>query len=127
MVVVRAADQFLVIRRAEHIPAGGAWCFVGGAIEPGETQRGAVVREFAEEVTGVVTPRRKIWELRNLGHNLLLHWWLADLQDARLEANPAEVAELRWCRLAEIQRLPNLLESNRLFVAGVCGGEISLA
>lgn len=62
VVVVHRAGRFLMIRRTANVLAGGAWCFVGGAIEPGETQRRAVVREFAEELGGRVTPLRKIWE-----------------------------------------------------------------
>ena len=62
VVVVRQADHYLMIRRAQNILAGGAWCFVGGGIEPGESQPDAVRREFTEEVGGTVTPLKKVWE-----------------------------------------------------------------
>lgn len=117
VIVVRDGERFLMIRRAEHIFAGGAWCFVGGGIEPGEPQDAAAIREFREEVGGEVRPLRKVWEYHRPDGKLLLHWWLADLAEDNLTPNPHEVAELRWCTLEEIAALPNVLESNRQFLA----------
>ncbi len=127
VVVVQRDGEFLVIRRAAHILAGGAWCFVGGAIEPGESQAEAVVREFAEEVSGSVSPVRKVWELSLPANRLVLHWWSADLLAGDLAANPQEVDELRWCSLAELRRLPNVLASNLAFVEALEAGRIALA
>ncbi len=119
VVVVHRDDRFLMIKRAEGILAGSAWCFVGGGIEPGESQSEAAVREFREEVAGAVRPLQKIWEYTRPDGKLLLHWWLAELADGPLTANPAEVAEIRWCSPDEIELLPNLLESNRAFMREV--------
>ena len=116
VVVVRRGERLLLIRRAPDILAGGAWCFVGGAIEPGETQQQAVIREFREEVDGCVRPLRKVWEYARPDGGLILHWWLAELEDGELSPNPTEVAELRWCRVDEIEHMPGLLESNRRFL-----------
>lgn len=119
VVVVRQADRLLVIRRAENILAGGAWCFVGGGIEPGESQPDAVVREFLEEVGGHVRPIRKVWEYLRPDGLLRLHWWLAELLSDELTPNAAEVAELRWETPDKILRLPGLLDGNREFLAGM--------
>ncbi|MBW7905076.1 MAG: NUDIX domain-containing protein [Phycisphaerae bacterium] len=116
VVVVMRDARFLVIRRAPGTLAEGAWCFVGGAIEPGESQPQAAVREFREEVGGEVRPLRRLWEYTRPDGGLRLHWWLAHLTDDRLVANPAEVAEMRWCTAAELLDLPGLLESNRIFM-----------
>lgn len=145
VIVIRRGERFLVIRRAEGILAGGAWCFAGGAIEPGESQADAVVREFAEEMGARVDPIEKIWEYRRPDGGLLLHWWTARLSpdtchlsptpetgqrpvpqsmpvprhmpdDGLFRPNPAEVAEWRWHTLPEILKLPDLLESNRTFI-----------
>jgi mutator protein MutT len=117
--VVYREGRFLIIRRAEGILAGGAWCFVGGAIEPGETQAAALVREFREEVGGDIQPVRKVWEYARPDGRLLLHWWLGTTNGEPLRANPAEVAEIRWCTPGEIETLPGLLESNRTFLHDV--------
>lgn len=119
VVVVHCDGRFLMIRRAEGILAGGSWCFVGGGIEPGESQAESVEREFAEEVGGRVRAVRKIWEYRRPDGKLLLHWWLAELDDDRLEANPAEVSDLRWCTAEEVAKLPTVLDSNVAFLNAV--------
>jgi 8-oxo-dGTP pyrophosphatase MutT (NUDIX family) len=116
VVVVCCGGRYLMIRRAAGVIAPGAWCFVGGALEDGESQAEAVRREFREEVGGAVRPVRKIWESTRPDGRLVLHWWEAELADDRLEPNPAEVAELRWCTAEEIAALPGLLESNRAFL-----------
>lgn len=116
VVVVARAGRLLVIRRAPGTVAAGAWCFVGGAIEPGETQQAAGAREFAEEVGGTVALLRKVWEYRDPQRPLRLHWWLGRQESAHLRPNPFEVSELRWCSLDELAALPGLLESNRAFL-----------
>ena len=114
--VVHRDGRFLMIRRAEGVLLGGAWCFVGGTIEAGESQAEAVVREFREEVAGHIRAISKIWEYTRPDGLLVLHWWLVELERGSLRPNPAEVAELRWCRPDEIEALPNLLSSNREFL-----------
>ena len=122
MVVVKNDDRWLIIRRAAHILAGGAWCFVGGAIEPEEEQAAAVIREFREEVDGIVRPIRKIWEYNRSDGNLRLHWWLAEHDGGPLRPNPAEGAELRWATTGEILALDAVLESNVEFLLRAASG-----
>lgn len=119
--VVRREARYLLIQRAPSILAGGAWCFVGGAMEQGESQRDAVTREFFEEVGGVIRPVRKIWESVRPAA-LRLHWWAAELVDGKLTPNPAEVAAFGWFDVPEALALPHLLETNREFFAQNCGG-----
>jgi mutator protein MutT len=116
VVVVQREGRYLMIRRAAGVVAPGAWGFVGGAVEPGESQAEAVVREFREEVGEEVRALRPVWEYTRPDGRLRLHYWLAELSGDHLRANPAEVAELRWCTPAEILELPELLSSNRAFV-----------
>jgi len=111
--------RFLLIRRAPGILAAGTWCFVGGAIEHGETQQEAVRREFREELGAAVRPLRKIWEWTRPDGRLRLHWWLAELLEPNLRANPAEVAEWRWLDGDGVRNLPDLLPSNREFLDAV--------
>jgi 8-oxo-dGTP diphosphatase len=116
VIVVVRGGRYLVVRRSDRVVAPGAWCFVGGAIEPGETEQQALVREFREEVSGRITPVRRIWEYSRPDGQLRLYWWSAELLDDELHPNPAEVAELRWCTPAEMRALPGLLPSNREFL-----------
>jgi len=127
VVVVRRGGRYLVIRRAPGVPVPGAWCFVGGAIEPGETQAEAVVREFREEVGASVRPVERVWEYERPDGLLRLFWWRAELLNGDLRANPDEVAELRWCTHAEIRQLPHVLDSNLTFLEEVEAGRIRVA
>ena len=117
VVVVHRQGRYLLIRRSAQVVAPGAWCFVGGAIQPGESESDAVVREFAEEVGARVQPVRQVWEWLRPGGTLQLYWWEGVLLQDELRPNPDEVAEIRWCTPAEMLRLPDLLESNRAFLA----------
>jgi 8-oxo-dGTP pyrophosphatase MutT (NUDIX family) len=117
--VVHDGARFLLVRRAPHVLAGGAWCFVGGGVEPGETQEQALVREFHEEVGGRVSAVRKLWEYTRADRQLTLHWWLAERSDAVLSPNPQEVSEVRWLTPDEIESLPGVLESNLEFLRAV--------
>lgn len=117
VVVVHRDGRYLMIRRGPGVIVPGAWCFVGGAIEPGESEADAVVREFREEVGGHVRPVRRIWEYTRPDGLLHLYWWQATLNPGELRANPAEVSELKWCTPDEVLTLPDLLDSNRMFMA----------
>lgn len=123
--VVRRDGRFLMIQRAEGILAGGAWCFVGGSIEPGEPQHEAVVREFREEVGGSVRAIRKVWEVTR-GASLRLHWWLVEMLDEALAPNPAEVQAIRWCTRDEIIALPNVLATNLAFLDAIADDSLHL-
>lgn len=123
--VIREEQRVLVIRRSQQVVAPGAYCFPGGAIEPGESEEVALVRELREELNVDVLPVRKIWQSVT-PWQVELAWWLARLAPGSLpRAAPAEVESFHWHTLAEMAALPELLESNRQFLAAVERGEIS--
>lgn len=126
VVVARRGGLYVVIQRSQYVIAPGRWCFVGGAIEPGEREEDAVVREFAEEVGGVARPVARVWNYIREDGGLALGWWLADVEAGELHANPAEVAAMRWATLEEIAGVDGLLESNRTFIELHRRGEIVL-
>lgn len=126
VIVVRRDGKFLMIRRSDAVIAPGAWCFVGGGIDDGETPEQAARREFREEVGGRIEPVARVWESWRADGKLHLRWLYARLTDGELRANPLEVAEIRWCGLDEIEQLDGLLETNQQFVAGLRRGEIRL-
>lgn len=109
--VIRHGGRYLVIQRAAHLAAGGMWCFVGGAVEPGETQAEAVVREVAEEVGMVAEPIAKVWQCPSWNGRWLLHCWLVQPRGTAVRPNPAEVADYRWLSEPELRRLPDVMPS----------------
>lgn len=124
-VIVRD-EALLVIRRSAMVVAPGAYCFPGGAIEAGETEEQALVREAREELRAIVVPQRRIWtSVTSWG--VELSWWRADLvEGAHPEPEPSEVESIQWCTPAEMLRLPGLLESNRQFLEALARRELTL-
>ncbi|MEM0927213.1 MAG: NUDIX domain-containing protein, partial [Planctomycetota bacterium] len=55
--VIFRNSRLLVIRRALRVTAPGKLCLPGGAIEQGETEEQALVREMQEELGIDVIPR----------------------------------------------------------------------
>lgn len=122
--VIPREDRVLVIRRGPKVVAPGTFCFPGGGIETHESQQTALVRELREELGVDVLPRAVLW------HSITpwqveLFWWLATLK-AEVEpvANPAEVDSFQWVTLEQMSSLPDLLPSNRAFLAAIDRGEV---
>lgn len=102
---------YLMIRRPDDIRAGGYWCFVGGAIEAGETQEQALVREVHEEVGLEVEALEKVWQCPSIYNQWVLHCWTVKLRTEQVKADPGEVAEYRWLTVDETMELPKLMPS----------------
>jgi len=108
--------RFLVVRRAQGVPFAGRWCFPGGAVERGEDDIAALKRELQEELGLDVRPLYKLFSSDAADGKHILHWYLAEAAGARIRPNPTEVDAFRWASLAELGRLPGLLETNRRFL-----------
>lgn len=62
--------RLLLVRRG-HAPSAGMWSVPGGRLEPGETEREAVVRELAEETGLAVRPVRPLGSVRIAGDGVV--------------------------------------------------------
>jgi 8-oxo-dGTP diphosphatase len=115
--VILRDDRFLVIRRSRLVRAPGQFCFPGGGIEAGEEEPIALCRELREELNVEIQPLRRVWSSVT-PWGVTLAWWHAELpENAILEPNPQEVDSVHWMRSEEMLVLPQLLESNRDFLA----------
>lgn len=120
-------ERLLVIRRSHLVVAPRAFCFPGGGIEGAESESEALIREIQEELGVTVLPRRRVWSSVT-PWGVHLAWWRADLvEPCELCPNPAEVESIHWHTPAEMAALPELLESNRQFLAALENGEVELA
>ncbi|KAA5540636.1 NUDIX domain-containing protein [Roseiconus nitratireducens] len=118
--------KLLVIRRALTVTAPGKLCLPGGAIESGESEEVALIREMQEELAIEVEPLELCYRsVTSWGTNLA--WWYADLDACQSpEANPAEVAEVHWMSRDEVRGARDLLPSLPPFLVAWERGEITL-
>ena len=119
-------SELLVIKRSDHVPAPGKYCFPGGGIEAGESEEEALVRELDEELGVCVTPIRRLWQSET-HWSVELCWWLTDFdQSEAIRPNPNEVAEFHWLSPEGIRALSGVLSSNVAFLDALSAGEFSL-
>jgi 8-oxo-dGTP pyrophosphatase MutT (NUDIX family) len=124
--VIFRDERLLIIRRALTVTAPGMLCLPGGAIETGESEEQALVREMREELSIDVRPRSLCYRsVTSWGTNLA--WWHADLDDGQLpKANPREVADVFWMSRAEVRSAGDLLPSLPPFLIAWECGEVRL-
>jgi 8-oxo-dGTP pyrophosphatase MutT (NUDIX family) len=118
-VIDDGAGLFLFIRRGLTLPRSpGAWCFVGGELEVGESPAVAAAREAREEVGLAVRVGLKIHESLSPDGTYLLHWFAARPEPAGqpVEPHPVEVAEARWLSGREGLGLDPLLPGLRAWL-----------
>ncbi|WP_329341252.1 NUDIX domain-containing protein [Streptomyces sp. NBC_00663] len=120
--VLLRGDRVLVVRRAPGVARPGYWQPLSGKLEPGETQREAVIREVREEVGLTVVPLAKVWESQTDDGVFRLHWWTARADDGEVVPDPAEVADTRWITPAEFPALDPVFEGDLEFFDRVLPG-----
>lgn len=124
--VIRRGEALLAIRRAACVEAPDMICFPGGAIEVNETEQSALCREIHEELGIGIRPITRVWQSVT-SWNVALSWWTAELAvGAVFVPNPAEVAEIHWLTVSELQARTDLLESNHSFLDAVSSGKVAL-
>lgn len=114
-VVVGAAivreNRVLAARRSSPAALAGGWEFPGGKVEPGETEREALVRECHEELGVDVRLGERIGADTELAGGRTLKVWLASLPadsaGSSVEPRPLEEHdELRWLAADELSSVP---------------------
>jgi len=118
-VVVACRDKqgrWLCIRRSAHVAAPLKVCFPGGAIEQGESQQSAVIREMTEELGIKVKPRKCVWKWESPDSPLTLWGWTAEIEHAEISVDPKEVAEVLWLSGEHVVGHPDAMATNRSFV-----------
>lgn len=115
----RVDGRLLCIRRSARVAAPMKVCFPGGAIEVGETQEAAAVREMKEELGVDVRPVSNVWHWEAPDRNLTLWGWTAELLSETIRPEPAEVAEVLWLTDEEAVAHVDAMATNKDFVASL--------
>ncbi len=92
--------RLLAARRTRPPELAGAWEFPGGKVEPGETERQALVRECREELGVEIRVGHRVGGACPLGGGLVMHVWAATLVRGVPEAR--EHGALRWLTAEEL-------------------------
>ena len=108
--VLARKGRIYIQKRSPHDVWPGLWEFPGGVVEPGETPRQAMVREYREETGLAVVPKGKITVVRSTFTRYLvtLHCWycldqapdppepeLREAVDGKF-VTPSELGERAW-------------------------------
>ena len=118
--------RFLVIRRSSTVLAPDTLCFAGGGIEAGESSEVAIRREYREELDLNIRVVREIWQMVT-PWDVHLRWFLAELlPGSEIHPAPAEVSEVMWMSIQELQQRKDFLVSNLPFFEKIASGEILL-
>lgn len=96
-VILDGHGKFLACRRAEGRHLAGKWEFPGGKVEPGETPRGALVREIREELGIEVKPGAALSPVvfSYEEKTIRLSPWLCRITAGSIQ--PRDHSAVRWC------------------------------
>lgn len=124
--IITLERKFLVIKRSATVRSPNQFCFPGGMIEVDETPQVALIREMSEELNIDVTPLQEVWSSRT-PKGTRLHWWTATSEQLdRVFPNPIEVSSFQWLAIEEIDKLEDVLVSNKEFFEAIDAGQIEL-
>jgi ADP-ribose pyrophosphatase YjhB (NUDIX family) len=106
-IITDRTGRLLLIQRG-HEPEAGRWSLPGGRVEPGESDRQALVREVHEETGLVVTPGRLVGTAERPwpgGRVLVIRDYAAEVTSGDLTAGD-DAADVRWVSLPGFGGLP---------------------
>lgn len=95
-------DRFLICQRPAHKARGLLWEFVGGKVEPGETQEEALIRECREELAVELAVGDVFMEVTHEYPDITVHLVLFYGTIAAGEPQKLEHADIRWITPAQI-------------------------
>ena len=97
-------DKFLICQRPAHKARGLLWEFVGGKVEPGETNEQALNRECQEELAVTLAVNDVFLEVDHQYPELHVHLTLCNASILDGTPQMLEHNDIRWITTQEIQR-----------------------
>lgn len=97
-------DRFLICQRPVTKARGLLWEFVGGKVEPGETNEEALIRECREELDITISVDDLFVDLVHVYPDLTVHLFLYHAAIQKGNPKLLEHNDLRWITAEEIPR-----------------------
>lgn len=94
--------RFMICQRPEHKARGLKWEFVGGKVEPGETQEQALVRECREELDVALRVGKLYMDVIHNYPDIRVHLSLYCAEIAHGTPKKLEHRDIRWITPVEI-------------------------
>lgn len=88
--------KFMICQRPAHKARGLLWEFVGGKVEPGETQEQALIRECREELDVVLSVGEKFMDVTHEYPDITVHLTLFHAAISQGEPKLLEHNDLKW-------------------------------
>ena len=95
-------DKFMICQRPAHKARGLLWEFVGGKVEPGETNEQALIRECREELAVTLSVGSVFMDVIHEYPDLMVHLTLFNAIIAEGEPVKLEHNDIRWITPSEI-------------------------
>ena len=95
-------DRFLICQRPEHKARGLLWEYVGGKVEPGETEEEALIRECREELGVTITVGDVFMDVVHEYPDITVHLTLFHAQIVSGEIRLLEHNAVAWITPDEI-------------------------
>lgn len=116
----RRDGRWLHIRRGPKVVAPGKVCLPGGAVEIGESQQEAGIRELREELGADIQMDACVWHHAYDDKQLTLWCWLGRLLSDELRPDPREVAETMWLSVQEARGRSDTLPHHDQIITALC-------
>ncbi len=100
--LIRDGDRFMICQRPAHKARGLLWEFVGGKVEPGESNEEALIRECREELAITLRVESLYMDLVHEYPDITVHLYLYRAAIAEGVPQLLEHHDLRWITPEEI-------------------------
>ena len=95
-------DKFMICQRPAHKARGLLWEFVGGKVEPGETNEQALIRECQEELAVSLAVGDVFMDVVHEYPDLTVHLTLFNVTIAEGKPQKLEHNDIKWITPSEI-------------------------
>lgn len=99
-------DRFLICQRPKNKTRGLLWEFVGGKVEPGETQQQALMRECAEELAITIDVGDRFMEVIHEYPDMLIRLTLFHCTIPTGQPQALEHNDIRWIHPSQTDAYP---------------------